>query len=353
MKVSAILKGKKDEHGRLTIYIRTNQGEKRTFKATKMRVTPEQFKEGRVVGHPQAKLYNQTIQKVIIETEAGHIRGDRAYPDAMLSAYLLKLLRQWDREKKPATLKQFETEINKFIEWHGDTKLSKITTDVLNEYKAYLNKTYGASNTVWKGFKNLRTLISRALDEKVIQDDPFALFAKPGYKQAKKNHLTQEEVDRIEEYALSKNCPEVLRHYAVWFLIGCYTGLRFSDMNQFDKKKHLKGGRLILHTVKTGEIVSIPFVDKLQQLFKTVDYQPLNRTNQKMNENLKILQKACDIEVNLTAHVSRHTFAVRCATAGIPIEVTAKLMAQTDTKSTAIYYKITNPKVDAEFAKLF
>ena len=67
MKVTAILKGKKDDHGRLKIYIRTNQGEQRTFKATSMKVEKSQFQKGKVINHPHAKLYNEKIKTLIIE----------------------------------------------------------------------------------------------------------------------------------------------------------------------------------------------------------------------------------------------------------------------------------------------
>lgn len=353
MKVSAILKGTKDSHNRQTVYIRINQGEKRTYKATTLKLTADQLKNGVVVNHPKAKQYNDIIREKINEIEYHSYKGERKYPDADYREYLMHCLRLWDKEKGLSTLTQLKTYNEQFLQWAGEMKLSRVTVDLLNRYKAYLNNYYEGSNTVWKALTRIRTIFTMAIKEKVIQDDPFKLFDIPPYKQPKKEYLTKEQIDIIEDYALGKDCPPFLKLYAVWFVIGCYTGLRFSDMQQFDKKNHIKGGRLILYTTKTGELVSIPMNEKLISLFASIDYKPLARSNQKTNDNLKILQKACDIELNLTVHVSRHSFAVQCASAGIPIEATAKLMAQTDTASTAIYYKITNPKLDAEYSKLF
>lgn len=352
MKVTAILKGKTDDHGRQTIYIRTNQGEKRTYKATKLKVTEKQFKDGVVVNHPKSKLYNDLIKEKINEVEYHKYKGERKYPDADFRTYVNHCLKLWNLEKGKSVKQQTKYYTEQFLELYGEMNLSRVTVDLLNRYKAWLNDYYKGSNTVWKALTRMRTIFTRAIQEKILQDDPFDLFDIPPFRQTKRNYLTDKQLERIEDYALSKDCPDALKLYAVWFVISCYTGLRFSDMQQFNKKKHIKGGRLILHTIKTGDIVSIPFNEKLAMLFDEIDYSPLN-SNQKTNKNLKYLMDACDIDLNLTVHVARHTFAVRCATAGIPIEVTGKLLAQTSTKTTSIYYKITNPKIDQEFGKLF
>lgn len=358
MKVTAILKGDPDALGRKRIYIRINVGEKRTYQSTRLWVLPTEFKAGKVVGHPHARKYNDMLKEKIVEVEYGGIKNETPYPDADLRTYANRLIDLWEKDRKDATISQFRRAIDHFIAWHGsEIKLSRITITVLNNYKAYLNKKYHGSNNVWRNFKNLRKMLRMAVDEKVIKENPLRGFDFPTYKDPQKGYLTQEEIDRIETY-LKQHCPPGLRIYAGWFLIGCYTGLRYSDMKQFDQKQHIKGGRMILYTIKGykgGEVVSIPFNAKLKELFQYVDYQPMTYTDKAFNENLKIIQKAVDppIEANMTIHLARHSFAVRCASAGIPIEVTAKLMAHTDMESTSIYYKITDRKVDDEFNKLF
>ena len=66
-----------------------------------------------------------------------------------------------------------------------------------------------------------------------------------------------------------------------------------------------------------------------------------------VNETLKILAKMVGIKKNVTTHVARHSFAVRCAELGISIETTAELMGVT-VKTCQIYYRITGRKIDME-----
>lgn len=66
-----------------------------------------------------------------------------------------------------------------------------------------------------------------------------------------------------------------------------------------------------------------------------------------LNATLKVLAVMAGIKKNVTTHVARHSFAVRCAELGISIETTAELMGVT-VKTCQIYYRITGRKIDQE-----
>jgi integrase/recombinase XerD len=353
MKVTAILKGNTDEHGRKTVYIRINEGKKRTFHATKIKVLPTQFEKGIVVKHPQAKLYNDLLRAQLVKYESQALTNEvRKFPDSDFRTYLNKCLNQWDRSKSFATLQQFRTEGNKFLEFAGDIKLSRITLDLLNEYKGHLFNSGYEGNTVAKSFKNLKTLLKKAVAERVIEFDPFALFEPPKYKNPKRDYVTKEHREKLFQYVDDKTKPLTFREITTWFLIGCYAGLRHSDMRVFNKKEHIREGRLVMETVKTKDIIGMPVKGRLKELLELVDYQPLKYSNQKCNDYIKEVAKDLELGIYIHWHMSRHTFAVRCADAGISPEVTARLMGIRSLKTIAIYYKISNKRIDNELDKL-
>lgn len=353
MKVTAILKGVKDNLGRLPIVIRINDGYHRSFSITQIKVLPTQFKSGWVVDHPRAKVFNEDLKRKITETEAKYYSGEVGkYPDADFRTYFEKCLKQWTSQKSPATISQFRTECEKFLNWSGEIKLSKITLEKLNEYKGYLfSKDYNP-NTIHKSFKNLKTIIGKAKAEKIIEYNPFDLFEGPKAHNPLRDYLSKAEVQSIEDFTEDLKYPETLRNLAAWFVIGCYTGFRHSDMVQFNKG-HIKNGRIVLETIKTKDVVGMAVNPKLKSLFEKVGWKGLDLSNQKSNEYIKQVQAACEIKQVLTMHVARHTFAVRCADAGISPEVTAKLMGIKSLRTIAIYYKITNKRIDDELEKIF
>jgi site-specific recombinase XerD len=328
LKVSATLKGTKDTLGRRTVYIRINDGHKRKFFVTPIKVKPSDFSKGKVKGNP---ALSDKIKTLILKHE-GH--SEHSAP-VRLSSYLTKCLNEWDF-KKYATLKQIDTEVKKFIDFSGDPLLSRVTTDMLSSFRQSLKV---SNNTAWKSFKVLKTVFRKAHKERLITHNPFDFFSSPKYKDPPKTYLSKQQVELIEKVKL----PVEFEIARTWFIIGCYTGLRFGDMRTFNKKK-IKDGRLIIYTAKTGELVSMPMNDKLRSL---------PYTNQTYNKMLKGIGAIAGIEEPLTAHLSRHTCAVMLADAGVSIEVTGKILGHQSIRSTSVYYKITNQRIDQEFAKLF
>lgn len=344
MKVSLTLKGAADIFGRVPVYIRFSDGQKRTFQKTSISLTPDQFQRFKSFTHlPKEKDLYQRWLNVMDEPEKPK--------DIGFIQYCLKVSATYEIGKTDGTMKVFRSGMNKFKRFRPNARLQDITPTLLEEYRIHLAKEKGNNeNTQNKSFTFLRKIIHRALKDKLITENPFDTFDIPKYTDPPKQFLTQEEIDKIESLE-NLPLPDKLKHVATWFVIGCYTGLRYGDMRNFDRKKHIVNGRLMVHTLKTGELISIPFTDKMKELFERIDYQRLMYANQKYNGHLKQVQELCDIRTTLSAHVSRHSAAVRWADRGMSIEVVGKLLGQTSLKTTAIYFKITGTRINDEFSK--
>ena len=79
------------------------------------------------------------------------------------------------------------------------------------------------------------------------------------------------------------------------FIVGCWTGLRFSDWNQI-RPENISDGFLELKQQKTGGAVVIPLHPTVQAILDKYDGNlPPVLTNQKFNEFLKIVAKKAEI----------------------------------------------------------
>lgn len=352
MKVSATLKGSPDNLGRRKVYIRINDGFKRKFIPTKIRVSKSDW-DGKVkASHPSYILFNTAIKKLILETEANLYNKQEKYPDANFKSYVTGCLNEWDKTKAWGTIKQLAGERGKVDSFAPNLKLSQITPDFLTGYQKYCYSLGNSSNTVWKCFKFLRLIVRKAVKEKVIRDNPFDIFPMPKYKDPKKIYLTKKQVDQIDKSCLDKKCPPELSIAGTWFVIACYTGLRYSDLASFSTD-HIKNDRLNIYTRKTGDLVSMPVKGKLKELLERVGYKALPYSNTHYNRLLKGIGSKAKIKEELTSHLARHTFATLCAAAGISPEVTAKFMGIVNLKTIAVYYKLASERMDSELEKLF
>ena len=75
-------------------------------------------------------------------------------------------------------------------------------------------------------------------------------------------------------------------------------------------------------------------------------------SNQKMNSYLKEIADLCGIEKNLSYHLARHTFATLALSKGVPVESVSKMLGHTNIKTTQIYARITNKKIEHDMLAL-
>jgi integrase len=354
MKVTAILKGMVDQYGRQPIQIRMTNGHQRKFRPTHIKVEPTQFENGKVTNHPQAKQFNDVIKRYILQVESAIIlnKHDAYASKKDLFVYIKECLSEWDRSKEGTTIKKYWSELNKLKEFSGPVELGEITAQWLNRYRAFLYQRMNSENTIWSSFKFLRLIIRKAHLEKKIQENPFDVFAMPKYKDPKKVYLSRDQIDLIENYLNSGKANEEEVYAGTWFLIACYTGLRFSDLTLFNKEKNIKDGRIVLYTHKTDELISMPLSDKLRGYFERIEYKPLYYVNVHYNRLIKSISGAAGIDEHVSSHTARHTFGTLAATVGISQEVTAKLLGHRSLKTTNIYYRIVNSRIDMEVSKM-
>ena len=71
-----------------------------------------------------------------------------------------------------------------------------------------------------------------------------------------------------------------------------------------------------------------------------------------MNAYLKEIADLCGIKKQLTFHMARHTFATMTLSKGVPMESVSKMLGHTNIKTTQIYARITNKKIEHDMLEL-
>lgn len=311
--------------------------------------------------HPQAGTINNVLRLKLAELQ-GNMATEELNKDFSIDRvagkkiaktpflyFAGKCLGEWEKRKQASTIKSYVSMLTQLKNFDRFVQVEDITPDWLARYEQHCRTECGEAGT-FNRIKFVSVIIKEAIRKGVIEKDPFIIYKKPPRKNPSRIWLTVSEMGKIEKMA-ETTPSEILRNTGYWFLLSCYTGLRYSDIEKFDAKKMIQEGRLVLYTQKTGEVVSIKLTSNLKALIKKVGKLPPVYSNQKANQYLKAIAHVAKIDKVLTFHTGRHTFAVQCANLGISQEVTAKLLGQSDLRTTAIYYKITNTRVDNEMKK--
>ena len=137
------------------------------------------------------------------------------------------------------------------------------------------------------------------------------------------------------------------------FAIMLYTGLRRSDLVRLGRQ-HIKGGRIVIKTQKTGNLVDIPVHSTLQA---EIDQLPADQMQFVLTDygkpftaagfGNKMRQWCTDADLpGCTSHGLRKAISVRLYEAGATKEEVGAFIGDKDTKSVDVYIE------EAKVAKL-
>lgn len=231
---------------------------------------------------------------------------------------------------------------------------SDLNYSFVSDYDLFLRRRGLHTNTVAKHHQTLRIFINLAIHRGLAEHgNPYMRFR---IKQSPTERiaLSEQEIERLEELELIGSAAQVRD----MFLLGCWTGLRFSDMIQLTPK-HLScgddGDELRLRAQKTQKPLVLPLDllhgGKPAALIRRYVLSTKTKTlfapisNQAANRLLKTLAPAANIPKTLTMHIARHTFATRMA-AKIPVHILQQLLQHGDLRSTMVYVHTSNRMVN-------
>ncbi len=235
----------------------------------------------------------------------------------------------------PNTLKSYVTSYNKLLQYEKDSGLKityqRVDLDFYHNYTSYLSNLGLSDNSIGKEVKNIKMVMRETLELGLHQNLLFKSKTFAVNKKAKEQiYLRETELNSLEKLDLAKKpCLDRVRDL---FLIGCYTGLRFSDYSRISKSNITEDNKFIqIKQTKTKEPIAIPISAKAKIILEKYDYNLPSISNQKTNDYLKEIGKQIPqlnelfsrhIELEgketideierykvLTTHTARRTFA--------------------------------------------
>lgn len=190
---------------------------------------------------------------------------------------------------RKATIKQYKASLQwlRNYEQHYDTVLyaDRIDMTFYNAFVSMLNKQGKSINLIDSKIKHIKMLIkylnrNNFTDNRIFENDSFKRINET----ADTIYLNDAEVDVLWQLDLTG----YLRKARDIFLIGCYTGMRYSDYSNLVKENIIDGNILKIVTDKLSQIEYIPIHHRVKQIIDHYDGRaPAGISNQKLNEYIK------------------------------------------------------------------
>jgi integrase len=270
---------------------------------------------------------------------------------------------------KYTTIKNLLEDFEKFrgvkLQWKDfDEKLYNEIIDYMIKEKKYALNTYG------RAVRFIKTILKKGTKAGLIASDKYNDTFNGGTEQIDNAYLTDAELDLLYNHDFSDSPRnEKVRDI---FLIGCYTGLRFSDYTHI-RPGHINGDKIKMITQKTKKQVIIPLHPRVKSILEKYNYQlPLAISNQKFNDYLgdvcreakineqysKSITKAGQVEVKtgkkhefITSHSARRTFSSNAFKNGIPPYLIMAITGHRTERQFMEYIKVTDDERAEMFAK--
>ncbi len=222
-------------------------------------------------------------------------------------------------------LKEFDKQ------WQRSISFESLDLDFASDFQNYLfNEKEFKPNYVNKIIQQLRNFLNAAAEEGIEVNRAYKSRRFQVSKEEVKNiFLTVDELNEL--YHL--NLPPGLSNTRDLFIVGAFTGLRFSDFTKIKSKNitTFEGVEVIkIDTTKTGTQVSIPIHPFVKAIFEANDGKaPYPISNQKMNEFLKDIAAKCKWAKlpgiknkfkyqDVSTHTARRSFATNAYLSGVP-----------------------------------
>ena len=277
------------------------------------------------------------------------------------------------------TIRKYKTTLKQLREY-GEAKNIKIDYSIINlsfldKLRDYLISEHKlTNNSVAKYFKTLKSFLNWSLERNYTTNLEFQKFKVKQFD-GEIYFLTWEELMRLFDLEIKNPKLERVRDL---FCFGCFTGLRFSDIQNL-KQENINRDTIQIQTIKTNGKTTIPlnkYSRKIYEKYQSEEtFMLFNAiSNQKMNQYLKELGKLAEInepvevirilgakriekivpkyEV-LTSHVARKTFITNAMIRGMSTEVIMDITTHNSYKSFQRYFKIVDDHKKDQMEKVF
>ncbi len=262
--------------------------------------------------------------------------------------------------------------LKKFLESNQKTKIlvRDLNSTMAIQFKDYLlsltehNSKAGMKEiSALSIVKKLRTLFNRAVEENILIANPFrTIKLKSRYQQ--KPRLSLHQIKELMSLDLSQY--KRLEPYRDLFLFCSLTGLAYEDAHRLNYSNIvlLPSGlqKLQLNREKTSVLTEVFLLPQAIAIIEKYRSNPENkilrrvlpqRSNQKINDNLKLLSILLKLPFALSSHIARHSYRQLLGEAGITdMAVIKRMMGQTrHGEIDDVYYSVTESRLIEAFEK--
>lgn len=274
-----------------------------------------------------------------------------------------------EKKYSKETVLNYRIDLEMFNDYLIDNKLSNFRTieyEDLRKYLVFLSNCKKYSNkSIARHISSLHSFYNYLMDEGIINNNPMNLISAPKKELRLPNYLTNNELEDIEN-SINTN-TKIGKRDALIFEMFYSTGIRLhelvniklSDIDFNEKKIKILGKgskeRYVLYGSKCDYLLK-DYLENARISFmkEAIDYLFLSIKGRQISTSgieyitKKILDNS-GLNIKLTPHVLRHTFATHMLNDGADLMTVKELLGHSNLSTTGIYTHVSNEHLRKEY----
>ena len=363
------------------IVIRASQGRKSVDIPTNIFCQSRQFSDGYINSlHPQYDGLNAMLNQIILDIQATEIEAFKhdinmtvqrlysMYVEALSTTVPLTQFSEnvlkYSSNRKEVTKRSYRDVVRNINEFSPGVALEDIDIQWIKKYERWQYDRGVSDSTVWGRMKVVRALFNEAIKRDLLKpwQTPFRLYEIPELRY-RTDVLRFSEMEDLLHYRFE---DQKLRRARDFFLLSCYTGLRYGDMVRLTSGHIRQVGDetwLTMQTSKTGKLVQIPltiiFYGRVMEILKKYkrveDLVTPFKCNTTINRAIHDLFDICKIggSQRITVHTARRSCITGLADFGVNVYVIQKVVGHARITTTQKYIQLSTATIEADLRKAF
>lgn len=274
-----------------------------------------------------------------------------------------------NKRYSPYTITSYKKDTYDYLEFlkKNNIDIKNSNYKIVEEYSKYLYKKKLSKRSIARKYSSIRTFYNYLEKKNILENNVFNLLENPKKEEKLPRFINEYELDKMFE--IPDNSPKGQRDRLILeILYG--TGVRVSelvnikindiDFNNNSIKVRGKGNkdRYVFYGKYCKEAINNYIKNGRISLLngQTCDYLLLNRFGKNISvvSIRKILNEIinkCSLDIKISPHVLRHTFATHLLNEGADIMHVKELLGHSSLSTTSIYTHVTNEKIKEVYYK--
>lgn len=274
-----------------------------------------------------------------------------------------------NKRYSPYTITSYKKDTYDYLEFlkKNNIDIKNSNYKIVEEYSKYLYKKKLSKRSIARKYSSIRTFYNYLEKNNILENNIFNLLENPKKEEKLPRFINEYELDKMFE--IPDNSPKGQRDRLILELL-YGTGVRVSelvnikindiDFNNNSIKVRGKGNkdRYVFYGKYCKEAINNYIKNGRISLLngQTSDYLLLNRFGKNISvvSIRKILNEIinkCSLDIKISPHVLRHTFATHLLNEGADIMHVKELLGHSSLSTTSIYTHVTNEKIKEVYYK--